>query len=171
MASQAQHKALARPAVRRPPARPMQRPAPVLEPAREKAIENYKKQDLDAIAAMGGHYLRCGGHRLAHVVFEGLVAIEPRDPHYALGLGLACDHLGDKNGARRAYQLAGRLDPADGRADANLAELALEAGDRPGAVKLLLSAERKSRVRGDEALGNKASALLELISRPKEASR
>jgi Flp pilus assembly protein TadD len=136
----------------------------VLDPSAVKAQSvPYKKQDLDAIAEVAYHYLRCGSAKLAEAIFEGLASIDPREPYYQLGLGLAADHAGHKEAAKAAYQRAAQLDPADGRAEINLAELILESGDRARAVKLLESAAKKSRLRGEDELAQKALAFISLI--------
>jgi Flp pilus assembly protein TadD len=139
-------------------------------PVRERATlaesRGYAPRDLTAIAEMGHHYLRCGGYRLAEVIFEGLAAIQPIEPYYRLALGLVADYLDDRARAARCYQEASRLDPRDGRPEINLAELEIEAGRRQNAMALLESAARKSAARGEAALERKARALAELVSKP-----
>jgi tetratricopeptide (TPR) repeat protein len=138
----------------------------VRAPERRSSTSRYENRDLKAIAEMGYHYLLCGGHRLAKVIFEGLVAIEPNEPYYALALGLTLDHLGEKEESARAYLVAAKLDPKDARPDLNLAELAIEMGDRTRASRLLRSGLEKARARGDEELACKAQSLLDLLFAP-----
>src|SRR5688572_29076247 len=47
----------------------------------------YNKADLYAIAEIGYEYLRCGGYRLAEVIFKGLVALDPEEAYFAFALG------------------------------------------------------------------------------------
>jgi Flp pilus assembly protein TadD len=137
-------------------------------PARSRAsiveARGYAARDMLALAEVGHHYLRCGGYRLAEVIFEGLAAINPSEPYYRLALGLTEDHLGDRTRAARCYQEAARLDPKDPRPEINLAELEIESGRRDRARSLLQSALRKSAARGDGDLERKAAALIALIA-------
>lgn len=135
---------------------------PMIE-SRESESRAYKDADLEAIAEMGYHYLFSGGHRLAAAIFDGLAAIRPNVAYYFLGRGLAADHLGDRERALSCYGRAAELDPSDGRADINLAELELEAGRRDRAIDLLKRGHNKSKRRGDQALEKKAHALLGLV--------
>lgn len=125
----------------------------------------YRDEDLHALAEIGYHYLRSGGLKLSAVIFEGLTAIQPEGAFYWLALGLTRDHLGDKLEAKRAYERAAQLQPTDPRPELNLAELALEAGDRARAGALLRRAEAKAEAAGDQPLVRKARALLALAGR------
>jgi Flp pilus assembly protein TadD len=120
----------------------------------------YESADLDVIAQMATNYLLNGGTRLAVTLFEGLVAVAPEVPYYAMGLGLTYDHLGDLRKAEACYRAAGRLSPKDGRPDVNLAELALAAGDKKRAFVLFQRGERKATKMGDLSLARKALALM-----------
>lgn len=130
------------------------------DPAPERG---FTRRDLHAIAEVAYHYLRCGGFELGRTLFEGLAAIDPREPYFALALGLAADHLGDRADAVRWYERARTLDPLDGRPDINLAELALAEGDSARASALLRTGTEKARARKDVVLERKARALLEII--------
>lgn len=123
----------------------------------------YSDDELYALAEVGYHYIRNGGLRLALVIFEGLTAIKPEEPYFWLALGLVTDYLGDKSRAHRCYKHAGKLDPADPRPDLNVAELHIERGDKKTAIAYLRRASQKARRAGDEALENKANALLGLV--------
>jgi Flp pilus assembly protein TadD len=120
----------------------------------------YAPEDLEAVAEIGYHYLINGGVRFARMLFEGLAAIAPNEPYYALALGLASDHAGDKEAARREYGRAAALDPTDGRPEVNLAELCIEADDPRGAKAHLHTALKKLAFKNDPALARKARALL-----------
>lgn len=125
----------------------------------------YDREDLFAVAEMGYHYLMNGGVKLAITLFEGLTAVAPGEPYFALALALAYDHQGDKPAAIRQYEKAGQLDPFDPRADLNRAELLVEARDWRGAKDLLRRALAKAQHKGDEALTRKAAAILGHVSR------
>lgn len=124
------------------------------------------RRDLCAIAEVAYHYQRCGGFDLARTIFEGLAAIDPAEPYFAVALGLVSDHLGDRESAVAWYSRARELDPSDGRPDVNLAELAFAEGNRARASSLLRSGAEKARARGDAALERKAHALLEIALGP-----
>jgi len=124
------------------------------------AHRGYQSEDLDVIAHMATNYLLNGGLRLAVTLFEGLVAVAPDVPYYAMGLGLTYDRQGELRKAEACYKAAGRLDPKDGRPDVNLAELALAAGDTKRALTLFKRGERKASTLGDLALARKAKALI-----------
>jgi tetratricopeptide (TPR) repeat protein len=123
----------------------------------------YSDAELYALAEIGYHYFQSGGLKLALVIFEGLMAVKPSEPYFCLATGLARDFVGDKLGAKRAYREAARLEPADARPELNLAEIALEAGDRQAAFGHLERARVKAERRGDLPLLKKANAVLALV--------
>ncbi|MCK6550461.1 hypothetical protein L6R52_31785, partial [Myxococcota bacterium] len=123
-------------------------------------LRGYRRDDLFAIAEVAHHYLFSGARALARTLFEGLAAVEPREPYFALAVGLACDHLGSRDDAMRWYRRASELDARDGRADVNLAELHLDAGDIPRARMLLTRGAAKAEAAGDDALARKSRAIL-----------
>lgn len=129
----------------------------------------YTTEELYGIAEIGHQYIRSGGHRLAKVLFEGLVAVAPDTPYFWLGLGHVHDHLGDKAEARAAFEAVIRLDPNDPVPEVNVAELDLEAGQRRRAIQRLRAGVRKARTADQPALERKATALLTLIAPTRDA--
>lgn len=123
------------------------------------------KRELFAIAEIAYHYVRCGGFRLAAVIFDGLAAIDPDEPYFALGMGLVSDRLDDRDAAIRWYERARRLDPTDGRADLNLAELLLGSRHHARALQLLETSAHKAATRGDDDVARAAAALSQLATR------
>lgn len=123
----------------------------------------YEKADLLALAQTAYHYVRSGGDELAATIFRGLSAIDPEEAYFALGLGLASDHLGQKDAAVACYERAGRLDPGDPRADLNLAELAMDRGDFRVARDLLDRSVLKAVDRKATDLERKARALASML--------
>jgi Flp pilus assembly protein TadD len=120
----------------------------------------YGQDDLFAVAEIGYHYLFSGGLTLALTIFEGLTAVAPEEAYFALALGLTHDHLENRSEANKWYKLAAELDPTDGRADVNRAELFLQSGDKASAKKLLARGAQKARAKGDLPLARKAMALI-----------
>ena len=131
------------------------------DPSRGLAeVRGYRREDLMAVAEIAYHYLFSGGLELARTLYEGLSAVQPEEPYYALALGLTYDRLDDKPQAERWYRTAAQLDPADGRADVNRAELYLEGGDFVRAAKLLRRGVSKASLRRDAELARKTTAIL-----------
>lgn len=153
----------ARPSATRPPAQvPVSRAANEVVSGELASQRGYAKEDLDAIAEIGLHYLRSGGYREAETIFEGLTAVSPSESRYHLGLGLARDHNGNVSGARQAYEAAESVDPEDDYAAVNLAELDLADGNRHGALSRL--SEVLKRNRAPARLLRKAQALLSILA-------
>ena len=142
--------------------------ARALMPSREQDIPNARAltrveiRQLFAIAEIGYHYLRNGRHRAAEALFEGLVTLEPHQGYFWLALGLTRDHLRDKRAAEHHYRQAVRCRPGDPVPLVNLAELALERGDRPRVRRLLARARRSARIREDARMAEKVAALWRL---------
>lgn len=129
------------------------------------AMRGYAAEDLMAVAEIAWHYLMSGGLKLARTLYEGLAAVAPEEPYFALALGLTYDRLDDPKQADAYYRHASKLDPKDGRPDVNRAELALEAGDQAQAIKLLKRGAVKAARAGQTVLATKAEALVEHLSR------
>jgi Flp pilus assembly protein TadD len=128
-------------------------------------IRSYSRQDLYAIAEIGYHYLFSGGVEIARGLFEGLAQVAPDEAYFAMALGLCSDHQGMPEEAERWYARASQLDPHDGRADVNRAELCVERKDFNSARALLSRGAKKARLRQDVALERKAVALYRHIER------
>lgn len=139
-----------------------------LAPRALRSVRGYVRADLMAVAEIGYHYLFGGAPQIAHVVFDGLVAIDPDEAYFTLALGLTLDHLGDVRAAERCYTRAAKLDPSDGRPDVNRAELRIEQRDFEGATRLLRSGLRKAVAAHDERLAAKARAVIEHVGRGRQ---
>lgn len=124
-----------------------------------------RRSELDAVANLARRTLLCGGLKAARDLFEGLVELAPTDAHFALGLGLAYDRLGAHEDAHQLYRRAAALDPMDGHADVNRAELFLAHGDRVSAKKLLARGLDRAERSSDLGLADKARALLRNLER------
>jgi tetratricopeptide (TPR) repeat protein len=124
----------------------------------------YQKEDLFAVAEIAYHYLFAGAVPIASVLYEGVAAICPNEPSFWLGLGLCADRLGDKQKAHANYARACALDPADPRADINIAELYLEENDVQRARAHLARAVKKADAKNDRVLAAKARAILGLVT-------
>jgi Flp pilus assembly protein TadD len=129
-------------------------------PLGRRNASKYVKEDLVAVSEIAYHYLFNGGLGLALSLYDGLVAVAPDEPQFALGLGLTHDQLGDRDEAMRWYRHAAELDPGDPQADLNSAELYIEVQDWARARQLLMRSANKARNRHDAALERKAVALI-----------
>lgn len=127
-------------------------------------IRRYSRSDLYAVAELGHQYLFSGGLGVAEAIFEGLRAVAPQESYFALALGLVRAQQGREDEAENLYATAARLDPLDGRADVNRAELRLQKRDFRSARHLLATGSQKSNRRGDHELQRKADALLARLS-------
>ena len=128
-------------------------------------VRRYARPDLYAVAELGHQYLFAGGIGVAEAVFEGLTAVAPREAYFHLALGLVRSRQNRIDDAERAFAKAASLDPHDGRADVNRAEIRLQKRDFRKARQLLAAGADKARRRGDNALHQKADALLARLSR------
>ncbi|MEQ9497181.1 MAG: hypothetical protein RIT81_09990 [Deltaproteobacteria bacterium] len=122
------------------------------------------RAQLVATATIARRTLLAGGLEPARRLFAGLVVLDPTDAHFALGLALANDRLGRHADAHRWYHRAAQLDPTDGHADVDRAELCLANDDVATAKKLLARGFDRARRRGDEALAKKARAMLTALN-------
>src|SRR5262249_56182461 len=96
------------------------------EPSMRPLADEYgfTKQELFGLAEIAYHYLRSGGFKLAGALFEGLAAIEPREPYFALAVGLAADRLGDRKKAIASFERPQPLHPPHRPSDLHLPHLA-----------------------------------------------
>lgn len=128
-------------------------------------VRGYEPDQLHGLAEVATHYLLNGGLRLAQTIFEGLVAVAPREPYYVTGLGLTYSQQGRQRRAEACFRAAARLDPKDPRPELNLAELALASGERSVAIARLLRSRSKALASGQVDLEHKATALLRRLLR------
>jgi Flp pilus assembly protein TadD len=124
-----------------------------------REIRGYTREDLLAIAELGHSYLLAGLAKLARVVFEGLQAISPEEPYFALALGLSADLDGDLENADLWYRKAISLAPHDPRPEVNRAEIHLEHKRYREARALLERALQKLKASDDTTLREKTEAL------------
>jgi Flp pilus assembly protein TadD len=98
----------------------------------------------------------------AAVVFEALVALNPKDSASQAALGTVYQKLGRPADAEAAYSAALRLDPQNAVAFANRGELRLKRGDKEGALDLAKAVEADPQ--GETAAGRRARALLRALA-------
>lgn len=87
-----------------------------------KEIEGYTDEELYSVAHIGYFYLMQGKHEDAKTIFEGLIAIDPKNEYYYRALGVIFEHLGDFERALKQFTYAIRLHPVLPHAYVNRAE-------------------------------------------------
>jgi Flp pilus assembly protein TadD len=104
-------------------------------------VEGWTWEDAKAIAKVGCDLAADGRLNEALVIFQGMVAINPRDAGAHAALGTVFQKLDDKAKALAAYEAALAVDPRNVVALANRGELRLRAGEAAGADDLLAALE------------------------------
>ena len=99
-----------------------------------KDIKGYTDHELYAIAHMAYFYLNQGKTEEAKTLFEGLVALDPKNGYYYRALGVIFYKLGDTERALRQFGYAIRVTPQRPHAYVNRAEVNIALGR--GGVKL-----------------------------------
>lgn len=129
-----------------------------------KDLKGYTDDELYAIAHTGYFFLMQGKNQEARTLFEGLVAIDPRNDYYYRALGVIFHKLGDAERATRQFGYAIKVNPRSPAAYVNRAEVFITQDRWPEATQDLQRAIG-SCGRRDQALARKARALLGVVSR------
>lgn len=128
-----------------------------------REIRGYSEEDLYAISHVGYFFLMQGKDREARTLFEGLVAIDPRNDYYYRALGVIFQKLGENDRAIKQFSYAIRINSDSPYAYVNRAEIYLSIRSFDNAeIDLRDALERMGR--SDEQLSKKAWALLNLVS-------
>lgn len=128
-----------------------------------REIKNYTDDELYAISHVGYFLLMQGKNEQARTLFEGLIAVDPRNDYYYRALGVIFQKLGEDERAVRQFSYAIRINPSSPYAYVNRAEIYLSRGDFEKAETDLRDALARIG-RGDEPLSKKAWALLKIVS-------
>jgi tetratricopeptide (TPR) repeat protein len=99
-----------------------------------KEVKGYADDELYAIAHQGYFFLLQGKNEEARTIFEGLIAIDPRNDYYYRAVGVIYHKLGDADRALRAFTNASRLAPSNLAAFINRAEVYIALGRRREAL-------------------------------------
>jgi Flp pilus assembly protein TadD len=133
-------------------------------------VEGMTWEQARAIAGVGCDLAAVGRLEDARVVFEGLVAGNPRDTASRAALGTVYQKLGRLQDALAAYTAALTHDPHNAIALANRGELRLKSGDKEGFADLAHALEADPR--GETTAGRRARALVTALAvRIAEAAR
>jgi len=129
-----------------------------------KEIKGYTDEELFAIANQGYFFFLQGKTEPARVIFEGLVAIDPKNAYYYRGLGVIYFQLKELDKALRQFSYAIRVAPREMVSYVNRAEIYLAQRDYGKAQDDLRQALALAGPL-DMALQKKAYAMLQMIPR------
>lgn len=129
-----------------------------------KELKGYTDDELYAIAHTGYFFMMQGKNQEAKTLFEGLVAIDPRNDYYYRALGVIFHKLGDVERALKQFGYAIRVSPRSPAAYVNRAEVFISlAKYQDAAGDLRKALEHVGPKDGD--LARKARALLGVTTR------
>lgn len=129
-----------------------------------KQLKGYTDDELYAIAHTGYFFMMQGKNQEAKTLFEGLVAVDPRNDYYYRALGVIFHKLGDAERAIKQFGYAIRVNARSPAAYVNRAEVFIARGMPQEAAQDL---RRSLELMGprDVALARKARALLGVATR------
>ena len=134
-----------------------------------KDIKGYSDEELEAISRVGYFFLMQGKTEEARVIFEGLIALDPRNDYYYRALGTIFQRRGDNERAIKQFGYAIRINPESPYAYVNRAEIYMLLDQIAEAEDDLRQALGKIG-NEEQPLSKKAWALYQLvIKRKKEA--
>lgn len=127
-----------------------------------KEIKGYSDDELYAIAHTGYFFLMQGKNQEARTIFEGLVAVDPKNDYYYRALGVIFHKMGDADRAYKQFSYALRLNGKSTPAYINRAEVLLTMNRYAEALQDLQNAIQFAQTR-EALLVRKAKALLQVI--------
>ena len=127
-----------------------------------KQIVGLSTQELYAVATQGYHFFLQGKLQPARVIFEGLVAVDPRNAYYYRALGAIYWREGESQKAIKQFTYAIRVAPNDISSYVNRAEVYVADKEFKRAQADLNKALEKAGP-NDAALSKKAQAILEMV--------
>lgn len=127
-------------------------------------LKGYSTEELYFIAQHGYTLFLNGKIQDAQVVFEGLVAIDPRNDYYYRALGVVYHRRGDAERAIRQFTNALKVSPSSVAAYVNRAEVHISRRDFDAALEDLDRGIKSAR-NYDDPIVRKARALRTLLLR------
>ncbi len=127
-------------------------------------LKGYSAEELFAISSQGYTLFLNGKVRDAQIIFEGLVAIDPRNDYYYRALGVVYHRQGDAERALRQFTHAITVAPKSAAAYVNRAEVHISRRDTNAALQDLEKAIQVSRDLA-HPIARKALALRSLLRR------
>lgn len=129
-----------------------------------KELKGYTDDELYAIAHTAYFFLMQGKNEEARTLFEGLVAIDPRNEYYYRALGVIFHKLGDEERAIRQFGYAIQVNAKSSVAYLNRAEVYISRADWRAAQTDLEKAMQYIGAK-ELQLGRKANALLTMVKK------
>ena len=129
-----------------------------------KQIMGLSADELYAISAQGYNFFLQGKIQPARIIFEGLVAIDPRNSYYYRALGVIYWREKQPQKALKQFPYAIRVAPTEITSYINRAEVFVSNKQFEDARTDLELALKHARAE-DEALVRKARAILQMINR------
>ncbi|MCC7384748.1 MAG: tetratricopeptide repeat protein [Deltaproteobacteria bacterium] len=127
-------------------------------------LKGYDAEELYFISQQGYTLFLNGKFQDAQTIFEGLVAIDPRNDYYYRALGVVYHRRGDAERALKQFSNALKVSPRSSSAYVNRAEVHISRRDYEQALDDLDKALRVA-ANPDEPVVRKARALRTLIQR------
>jgi Flp pilus assembly protein TadD len=125
-------------------------------------VEGMTFEEAKAIAQVGCDLAAAGRYEEARILFEGLVAGNPKDAASRAALGTVYQKLGRLQDAITEYSAALERDPSNPVALVNRGELYLRQGERQGFTDVANAVEADPH--GDTSAGRRARALVKAIT-------
>src|SRR6185295_932636 len=130
-----------------------------------KDVRGYTDEELYAVAKTAYFFYYQGRLQEARTMFQGLYAVNPLEPYFAMALGVVELAAGNAQGAMTAYDVAIKLDPADPAPYVGRAEVKISLGQRAPAIEDLRRAIKiATATERDERIASKAMAMLDAIA-------
>ena len=129
-----------------------------------KQIMGLTADELYAISAQGYNFFLQGKIQPARVIFEGLVAIDPRNSYYYRALGVIYWREKEPQKALKQFTYAIRVSPNEISSYINRAEVLVSNNQFDDARTDLEHALKHARAE-DEALVRKARAIVRMLNR------
>ena len=127
-------------------------------------LKSYTDEELYCIAQSGYTLFLNGKVKDAQVIFEGLIAVDPRNDYFYRALGVVYHRQGDAEGAIRQFNHAITVDPRSAAAYVNRAEVHIARRDMTAALADLEAAVNVSANLA-HPIAKKALALRKLLRR------
>jgi type III secretion system low calcium response chaperone LcrH/SycD len=131
-----------------------------------KEVRGYSDAELFAVARTAYMFFNQGKLAEARTLFQGLFAVNPKEPYFARALGVVEQALGNADGALAAFDVAIKLQPDDPAAYVARAEIRILKGQGRDAAQDLQKALSVARDE-EKPLRNKAMAILGLLKSPR----
>jgi tetratricopeptide (TPR) repeat protein len=130
-------------------------------------LYGYSDDELYGISTQAYTLLMSGKLEPAKVIFEGLIALDPRNDYYYRALGFLYHRLGDADRAVRQFGYAIQVQPKDLISFVNRAEIYMQQKNYAKAEEDLRRVLQLGASDPDQAMVKKANAMMQMVPRPR----